>query len=171
METWDTPLTDTLHGIRKVALETSAKLGKNIELCFTGEETKVPKSILQDLSSPLLHLIRNAIDHGIETPNERAKLGKAREGKVALSVTENAENWVIEVRDDGAGINPDHVELIFKPGFSTKSEITEISGRGIGLDVVKANIEKLGGEVQLITRLQHGTTFRILIPRSDRSRS
>jgi len=104
-------------------------------------------------------------------PNDRIKLGKAREGKVGVSVTEDSENWIIEVKDDGAGINLDHVDIIFQPGFSTKTEVTEVSGRGIGLDVVKANIEKLGGEVEVITRLQHGTTFRILIPRSGRSRS
>lgn len=171
MESWDTPLTDTFHALRRVAQETSERLGKQVDLTLIGEENVMDKNILQELIAPLLHLIRNAIDHGIETPIEREKLGKPHVGKITLSVRADAENWLIEMQDDGAGIKANEVELIFHPGFSTKTEISEISGRGIGLDIVKTNVEKLGGEVKVITQLQQGSTFQIRVPRSGRFRS
>lgn len=165
-----------------------AHLGKRARLTLEGADTELDKSILEGIRDPLTHLIRNAVDHGIETPAQRGRLGKAPEGTVALRA-EHESGWVLlEIADDGAGIDParlreravkkgvltadeagrlgdrETVGLIFRSGFSTTESVTEVSGRGIGLDVVKENIEKLGGAIDVLTAPGRGTTFQIRIP-------
>lgn len=163
-------------------------LGKRARLLTAGEGTELDKSILEAIRAPLTHLIRNALDHGIEPPDRRTRLGKPPEGTVALRA-EHESGWVlVEIADDGAGIDParlreraaktgaltpeeiarlsdrEAIGLIFRSGFSTAENVTEVSGRGIGLDVVKKSIQKVGGAIDVVTTPGRGTTFQIRIP-------
>ncbi|MEA3639770.1 MAG: chemotaxis protein CheA [Lamprobacter sp.] len=169
----------------RVVRETSAKLGKEIELLTEGESTELDKSLTERIIDPLTHLVRNSLDHGIETPAEREALGKPRVGKLTLSAKHQGGNIIIEVSDDGAGLNREKLlakarenglsiadnmtdnevwQLIFAAGFSTAKEVTDVSGRGVGMDVVKRNIQGLGGNVQIMSTAGQGTTIRILLP-------
>ncbi len=161
---------------------------KEVILTSEGEDTEIDKTILDELGEPLLHLIRNAIDHGIESVEERVRSGKSRKGRITLTAAQESSNAVIKVMDDGRGINlekireigiekgmiqPDDVldkesvaSLIFSAGFTTKQEATDISGRGIGLDVVYKNITKLNGQVTVDSALGKGATFTIKLPLS-----
>lgn len=162
--------------------------GKEINFEIHGDETQLDKAILDQLKEPLLHLLRNAVDHGIETGDERVDLGKTAEGKITLSAFREANQVVIEVADDGAGIDPEKVrrkavekgllptdragelgeeqvvQLLFTPGFSTKSEVTEVSGRGFGLDVVREKISFLKGRVEIASKIGEGTRFSLRLP-------
>jgi len=180
------PLKQTFAKLQRIVRDTSKALDKEVELHLTGEQTEVDKTVLEQVSDPLVHIVRNAIDHGLERPVERMQIGKAKEGHVEIRAFHQGNNLVIEVRDDGRGVNPkklikkavekgivteqtvmsdeEAINLIFHPGFSTKDEVSEISGRGVGLDVVKTNVEKLGGQVQLDSEMGQGSTFRILLP-------
>ena len=151
--------------VRKVARE----LNKEIELVLRGEETELDKMMVEELTDPLMHIIRNALDHGIESAEERARAGKPAIGRVTLTAYQQGNSVVIDVRDDGRGIDPERIravaierglvgegetideqrayELMFTPGFSTASAVSEISGRGVGLDVVKRNIQELKGTI------------------------
>jgi two-component system chemotaxis sensor kinase CheA len=162
--------------------------GKEIQLLFEGEETELDKTVIDELEEPLLHILRNAVDHGIETPEARVKSGKYGNGKIILSAAHESNNVIIQVRDDGRGINVERVRekgierklikpedaldretvlsLIFSPGFTTKEEATDLSGRGIGLDVVSRNIAKLNGQVIVESTPGAGTTFTIRLPLS-----
>ncbi|MGZ3809159.1 MAG: chemotaxis protein CheA, partial [Bacteriovorax sp.] len=146
----------------------------------------IDKTVLEHLADPLVHIVRNAVDHGLESSADRLLAQKSEEGQVSIKAFHEGNNLVIEIRDDGKGINPkiirekaiekkvihananmsdeDLVNLIFHPGFSTKSEVSEISGRGVGMDVVKTNIEKLSGEVKVITELGKGSVFKVVLP-------
>jgi two-component system chemotaxis sensor kinase CheA len=168
--------------VRKVARE----LRKEIELVLRGEDTELDKMMVEELTDPLMHIIRNALDHGIESPAERTAKGKNPEGRVTLNAYQQGNSVVLDVIDDGRGIDPDKVravalkrgliaekdviddkrahELIFTPGFSTASQVSEISGRGVGLDVVKKNIQELKGTIDVITKVGEGTTFRVMLP-------
>jgi two-component system chemotaxis sensor kinase CheA len=168
--------------IRKLSRETN----KQIDLQFFGEDTELDKIMIEQLSDPLMHIIRNAIDHGIETPEERKRIGKPENGLIRLSAFQRGNNVVIQIQDDGRGINirkiQEHarkrglidkereidmrecVDLIFSPGFSSTEEVTELSGRGVGLDVVKRNISDLKGSINVLTEEAHGTTFEITLP-------
>ena len=168
--------------VRKVARE----LGKEIELVLRGEDTELDKMMVEELTDPLMHIIRNALDHGIEPPEERAALGKPALGRITLNAYQQGNSVVLDVRDDGRGIDPEKIrlvaiergligpgevidavrayELMFSPGFSTASEVSEISGRGVGLDVVKRNIQELEGSIEVISTPGAGTTFRIMLP-------
>ncbi len=168
--------------VRKVARE----LGCEIELVLRGEETELDKMMVEELTDPLMHIIRNAIDHGIEPANERAKAGKPPVGRVMLEAYQKGNAVVIDVRDDGRGIDPARVrkiavargvieekepvdlqcavEILFSPGFSTAATVSEISGRGVGLDVVKKNIQDLKGTIDVMSVPGEGTTFRISLP-------
>jgi two-component system, chemotaxis family, sensor kinase CheA len=168
--------------VRKVARE----LNKEIELVLRGEDTELDKMMVEELTDPLMHIIRNAIDHGIEPPDERTRLGKRPEGRVTLTAYQQGNSVVIDVRDDGRGIDPERIrqaalkrglvaagdafdmtrayELMFLPGFSTAESISEISGRGVGLDVVKRNIQELKGSIDVVSAPGEGTTFRIMLP-------
>jgi two-component system chemotaxis sensor kinase CheA len=167
--------------VRKVARE----LNKEIELVLRGEETELDKVMVEELTDPLMHIIRNALDHGIESQEERQLKGKPRVGRVTLNAYQQGNSVVIDVSDDGRGIDPEIVrqaaqkrglagdepietarayELLFTPGFSTAREISEISGRGVGLDVVKKNLQALKGSIDIISTVGEGTTFRIMLP-------
>jgi len=180
------PLKQTFHKMQRIVRDTSQVLGKKVHLEMSGEETELDKTVLENLSDPLVHIIRNAVDHGIESNEKRKTTGKPEAGTVKLSAYHQSGKLVIEVKDDGGGIpgqvllqkaiekgiikpgtvlsDADAVRLVFHPGFSTKSEISEVSGRGVGMDVVKTNIEKMSGEVHIQTALGEGTTFKILLP-------
>lgn len=172
--------------VRKFAREA----GKEIELEMQGEETELDKLMIEDLADPLMHLIRNAIDHGIEPPEERKRLNKPERGTVRLAAFPRGNHVVITVEDDGAGIDvkriavkavekglllPDHgldletdareiLDIIFQPGFTTRETVTEISGRGVGMDVVKKNVSKLSGMIDIETELGTGTRFTLTLP-------
>jgi len=180
------PLKQTFQKMQRIVRDTSNILGKKVNLTITGEETELDKTVLEAVSDPLVHLIRNAVDHGIESNAARVQAGKPEAGTVHLGAFHQGGKLVIEVRDDGGGIDPDRlmakarekgvihpgqnltrdqaVNLIFAAGFSTKAEVTEVSGRGVGMDVVKTNIEKLQGEIQVKTEVGKGTTFSIFLP-------
>jgi len=167
---------------RKVARE----LNKEIELVLRGEDTELDKMMVEELTDPLMHIIRNALDHGIEPAEERRAAGKNPTGRVTLNAYQQGNSVVIDVIDDGRGIDPERIravavkrglvgekdavdqqraqELIFTPGFSTASAVSEISGRGVGLDVVKKNIQELKGTIDIVTTVGEGTTFRIMLP-------
>ncbi len=173
---------------RRIVRDLSGQLGKQIKLDIVGEEVELDKTIIEALGDPLTHLVRNAIDHALETPTERRIADKPTEGTLRLHAFHEAGQVVIEVTDDGAGINPekigakalekglvsveelarmnekDIVRLIFQPGFSTVEEVTDISGRGVGMDVVRQNLAKVGGVADIESTLGVGTTIRIKLP-------
>lgn len=163
----------------------AGKLGKDVELVTEGKSTELDKSLVERIVDPLSHLVRNSLDHGIEMPEVRLAAGKSRTGRLTLSAQHQGGNIVIDVIDDGAGLNRDRIlakarsnglpvsdnmpdedvfQLIFAPGFSTAEVVTDVSGRGVGMDVVKRNIQALGGHVQIISRKGQGTTTRIVLP-------
>jgi two-component system chemotaxis sensor kinase CheA len=169
----------------RVIRDVSAKLGKQVRLDTFGKETELDKGLIERIIDPLTHLVRNSLDHGIETPDQRLAKGKEAEGQLLLSAQHHGGNIVIEVSDDGAGLNrgkilakamqqglavtetmPDDEvwQLIFAPGFSTAEQVTDISGRGVGMDVVKRNIQEMGGHVEISSREGWGTTTRIVLP-------
>ncbi len=180
------PLKQTLQKMQRIVRDTSKALNKKVHLELIGEETEIDKTVLEHLADPLVHIVRNAVDHGLESTEGRLAAGKDEEGRVSIKAFHEGNNLVIEIRDDGKGINPkiirekaiekgvisanatmsddDLVNLIFHPGFSTKSEVSEISGRGVGMDVVKTNIEKLSGEVKVVTELGKGSVFKVVLP-------
>jgi two-component system chemotaxis sensor kinase CheA len=168
--------------VRKVARE----LNKEIELVLRGEDTELDKVMVEELTDPLMHIIRNALDHGIEPAEERIAKGKNPVGKVTLNAYQQGNSVVLDVTDDGRGIDPEVVrksavkrnliaqhdpfdqqrayEMLFTPGFSTASAVSEISGRGVGLDVVKKNLQELKGSIDILSVPGEGTTFRIMLP-------
>ena len=164
------------RSVRKLARE----LNKDIELVLRGEDTELDKMLVEEISDPLMHIIRNAIDHGIESPTERLAAGKDAKGRVTLTAYQQGNSVVIDVSDDGRGIDPqalrnaaakrglpvteDPYELLFTAGFSTAAEVSEISGRGVGLDVVKKNIQDLKGSIDVLSEVGRRTTFRIILP-------
>lgn len=181
-----TPVKPTFQKMQRIVRDTSLALNKEVTLTLVGEETELDKTVLEKINDPLVHLIRNSVDHGIEKAEIRSAQGKAEKGNVTLSAYHQSGKLVIEVSDDGGGLNPEKLRqiaiqkkiitetqklsddecrnLIFAPGFSTKEAVTDVSGRGVGMDVVKTNITELGGEVQIISELGKGTTFRIILP-------
>ena len=170
--------------VRDIARDT----GKEIDLIIQGEETELDKQVIESIGDPLLHMIRNSCDHGVETPDVRLAKGKPRMGTVLLSAYHEGNHVVIEIKDDGAGMDPDKLKrkamekgvitldeannmddkqaygLIFKPGFSTAEKITNISGRGVGMDVVRTNIEKLNGIITIDSKINEGSTFYLKLP-------
>jgi two-component system chemotaxis sensor kinase CheA len=169
-----------------VVRDISKQLGKEIELVVTGGDTELDKSMVELIGDPLMHLVRNSLDHGIETPDERTASGKPRSGRLGLNAYHEAGSIVIEVSDDGKGLarnrilkkatergliaegavlsDPEIWQLIFAPGFSTADQVTDISGRGVGMDVVKRNIESLRGQISLASTEGRGTTTQIRLP-------
>lgn len=180
------PISFVFSRFPRLAHDISSKLGKKIELKLVGEHTEVDKTVVELLSDPLVHLVRNSLDHGIEMPDVRLAAGKPETGTVTLEAYHRGGNIVIEVSDDGKGldkdklrakavekglIEPDAVltdkqtyELIFMPGFSTAEKLTDISGRGVGMDVVRRNIQALGGNIEIISTLGKGSTISIHLP-------
>ncbi|CUU06394.1 two-component system, chemotaxis family, sensor kinase CheA [Candidatus Thermokryptus mobilis] len=182
------PIAKVFSKFPRIVRDLSRDLNKEVDLLIYGEETEVDKSVIEFIHDPLVHLIRNAIDHGIETPQERKAIGKPEKGKVILRAEHEGNFIVITVEDDGRGIDPERVRrkavekkiiteqeassisdrdalnLIFLPGFSTASKVTNVSGRGVGLDVVKANITKLNGMIDVQSTLGQGTKFILKLP-------
>jgi two-component system chemotaxis sensor kinase CheA len=188
MQTRMQPLAHIFSRFPRVIRDLSAKLGKQCELVINGKDVEVDKSIIESIGDPLVHLVRNSLDHGIELPDVRTKRGKRSVGTITLDASHQAGRVNIVVRDDGAGIdpaklrqkavakgilNPDQaaalsdreaLDLIFHPGFSTAEAVTEVSGRGVGMDVVKTNITRLGGSVEVNSHLGRGTELHIKLP-------
>jgi two-component system chemotaxis sensor kinase CheA len=177
---------DTFNRFNRVIRDSSREMGKNIDLVITGAETELDKSVVEKLGDPLMHLVRNAIDHGIEAAALRAERGKAENGTVQLNAYHDSGSIVIEVIDDGGGLPRDKIRakaidkglidasttlsdqeitnLIFEAGFSTADQVTNISGRGVGMDVVRRNIQSLRGSVEVDTVEGEGSTFTIRLP-------
>lgn len=180
------PISFVFSRFPRLAHDISAKLGKKIELKLVGENTEVDKTVVELLSDPLVHLVRNSLDHGIELPEVRVAAGKPETGTVTLEAYHRGGNIVIEVSDDGKGLDKDKLrakaiekglidadavltekqtyELIFMPGFSTAEKLTDISGRGVGMDVVRRNILALGGDIEILSELGKGSTIAIHLP-------
>jgi two-component system chemotaxis sensor kinase CheA len=200
LERITTSLHDAVMKVRMVPVETvfnrfprmirdiSKELGKEVELIMSGEETELDRTVIDEIGDPLIHLLRNSCDHGIESREQRRNLGKPECGRIELKAYQDGNNVVIEVGDDGQGINvekvkkkaverglvskemasnltkKDVIDFLFKPSFSTADHITDLSGRGVGLDVVKTKIETLGGMVEVETELGSGSRFFIRLP-------
>ncbi|MCX7823685.1 MAG: chemotaxis protein CheW [Syntrophobacterales bacterium] len=182
------PIGNVFNKFPRVVRDMSRKLGKEINLEIYGSDVEMDKTLVEGLSDPLTHMVRNAIDHGIEPPEERLKKGKPKVGQLVLRAYHEAGQVVIEVKDDGSGIDAERVTqkaiakglitpdqaramgekerlaIIFLPGLSTKEMVTDLSGRGVGMDVVKTNLEKLGGKIEIESQIDRGTTFRIRLP-------
>jgi two-component system chemotaxis sensor kinase CheA len=180
------PISFVFSRFPRLVHDISAKLGKKIELKLVGENTEVDKAVVELINDPLVHLIRNSLDHGIEMPAERAEAGKPETGTIELKAYHRGGHIVIEIIDDGRGLDRNKLiakamekglipensilsdkqtfELIFMPGFSMAESITDISGRGVGMDVVRRNIQTLGGNIEIISDLGKGTTISIQLP-------
>jgi two-component system, chemotaxis family, sensor kinase CheA len=179
------PITNVFSRFPRLVHELSARLGKRVDVRFTGESTELDRGLIEKISDPLTHLVRNAIDHGLETPEVREAAGKPPIGTLRLAASQRGGNIVISVSDDGRGldrqrilaramergidITPDAPDeevwpLIFEPGFSTAEQVTELSGRGVGMDVVRRNIQALGGTVDITTFAGEGMTVRVSVP-------
>ncbi|ONG32114.1 chemotaxis protein CheA, partial [Escherichia coli] len=169
----------------RLVRDLAGKLGKQVELTLVGSSTELDKSLIERIIDPLTHLVRNSLDHGIELPEKRLAAGKNSVGNLILSAEHQGGNICIEVTDDGAGLNRERIlakaasqgltvsenmsddevaMLIFAPGFSTAEQVTDVSGRGVGMDVVKRNIQEMGGHVEIQSKQGTGTTIRILLP-------
>ncbi|MDF7657870.1 chemotaxis protein CheA [Erwiniaceae bacterium L1_54_6] len=169
----------------RLVRDLASKLGKEVELTLLGSSTELDKSLIERIIDPLTHLVRNSLDHGIESPEKRLGAGKSAVGNLTLSAEHQGGNICIEVIDDGAGLNRERIlakamssglpvsesmsdeevgMLIFAPGFSTAEQVTDVSGRGVGMDVVKRNIQEMGGHVEIASKQGKGTTIRILLP-------
>lgn len=180
------PVKSVFSRMPRLVRDMSVKLGKRVRLVTSGEQTEVDKTVIEELADPLLHMIRNAIDHGIESAEQRRAAGKPEEGTIELSASQRGGNILITVSDDGAGIDRQKLrnkavergvisaeaglsgeeidQLIFAPGFSTAETVTDVSGRGVGMDVVRSNIGNLGGRIQIQSVLGRGTKFTLILP-------
>ncbi|MBR7090804.1 MAG: chemotaxis protein CheA [Lachnospiraceae bacterium] len=182
------PIENTVQKFPRMIRDLNKKLGKKMELYMTGEDTELDRTVVDEIGDPLMHLLRNSADHGIESAEIRAQRGKPETGSIFLDAYQEGNNVIIEVRDDGNGIDveavknkaiekgvvtpeqaaamadKDAINLLFHPGFSTAKEITDVSGRGVGLDVVKSKIEALSGEVSVKSVLGEGSTWTIRLP-------
>ena len=180
------PISFVFNRFPRMVFDLSAKLGKRVELKVSGEQTELDKTVIEQIADPLVHLIRNSLDHGMEPPDERRLLGKPETGLVTLNAYHRGGSIVIEVADDGRGLNaraildravqrglvdadamlsPQHIhELIFAPGFSTAEQVSDVSGRGVGMDVVRKNIESLGGNIIIQSEAGKGSSFSIHLP-------
>jgi two-component system chemotaxis sensor kinase CheA len=180
------PIGTLFNRFPRLIRDLAAKNGKKIQLVMSGEETEMDKTVIESIGDPLTHLVRNSADHGIETPGERVDAGKPEQGTINLNAYHEGGNICITVQDDGRGLNRDKIlakalkqgmiseadkptdeqiwQLIFRPGFSTADQITDVSGRGVGMDVVKRNIEKVGGLVSIHTVAGQGSRFTLKLP-------
>jgi two-component system chemotaxis sensor kinase CheA len=180
------PISFTFSRFPRLVHDLSSKMGKKIELKMTGENTEVDKTVIEKIGDPLVHLVRNSLDHGIEMPEERIAAGKPETGTVRLSAFHKGGNIIIEIRDDGKGLDRDRIlskaierglvtedqtlsdrqiyELIFLPGFSTAEQVSDVSGRGVGMDVVRKNINELGGSIEIESEKGVGSAIIIRLP-------
>lgn len=188
MKTRMQPIGRLFQKYPRIARDLARNLGKEVELALSGEETEIDKTMIEDLGDPIIHLIRNAVDHGVESTEDRLACGKPAKSVVRLEARQEGDHIVIAVADDGRGMNPDMLRaraierglvtedeahamderqsfnLIFHPGFSTASQISDVSGRGVGMDVVRTNIQKLNGTIDVLSEVGKGTTFLISLP-------
>jgi two-component system chemotaxis sensor kinase CheA len=188
MKTRMQPIKKVFGRFPRVVRDLARSLNKDIKLILQGEETDLDKNLVEALADPLVHLVRNSVDHGIEEPAKREASGKPREGTVILSASQEGDHILLTIKDDGAGMNAEKLKdlaiergvldadaanrmsdseafnLIFAPGFSTKTEISEVSGRGVGMDVVKTKITQLNGTVHIDSELGKGTILEIKVP-------
>jgi two-component system chemotaxis sensor kinase CheA len=188
MKTRMVPISKIFQKAPRIVRDLSKEFGKDIELVLRGEETELDRGIIEELNDPLVHMIRNSCDHGIEGPVEREKSGKSTKGTLILDAQHEGNHIVVNIIDDGKGINPEFLKtkalekglitseqaqtmtdrdaysLIFMPGFSTAEKVTSVSGRGVGMDVVRTNIQKLKGIIEVDSKLGSGTTFTIKLP-------
>jgi len=188
MKTRMLPIGKVFNKFPRLVRDLARELGKKVKLIIEGEDTELDKSIIEEIGDPLVHMIRNAVDHGIEPPEERIKKGKPEEGTIWLKAYNEGNMIVIEIKDDGRGMDPEKLKqkaiekgiitpqeaenmsdkeafmLIFKPGFSTAEKVTNVSGRGVGMDVVKTNIEQLNGIIEVDSIPDKGTTIKLKIP-------
>lgn len=182
------PIESVVNRFPRMIRDLSKKLNKEMELIMTGEDTELDRTVIDEIGDPLMHMLRNAADHGLESTIDRLKLGKPQVGTIRLDAYQDGNNVTIEVSDDGAGIDvekikrkalekgqiteeqaeymteKDAIDLLFMPAFSTAEKISDVSGRGVGLDVVKNKIEGLGGDVEVVSKLGEGTTFIVRLP-------
>ncbi|MBD3265162.1 hypothetical protein GF373_00700 [bacterium] len=188
MEARMVPIGTVFQRFRRVVRDLAHARGKEVNLVIEGEETELDKKIIDQIGDPLMHMVRNSVDHGLEEPETRKKNGKTAEGLLHLNASHVGNSIVITIKDDGKGIDTEilkkkalekgiisaeeantlsHKEslnLIFRPGFSTAKEVTDISGRGVGMDVVRRSLEALGGTVDIDTELGKGSTFHLKLP-------
>jgi len=179
------PLTATFNRFPRLVRDLAGKLGKQVELVLQGGSTEIDKSLIEKIVDPLTHLVRNSIDHGIEMPDKRVAAGKPEKGTVILSAEQKGGSIIISIIDDGGGLHRDKIldkarsngltvsddmpdsevwQLIFQPGFSTAEAITDVSGRGVGMDVVRRNIESIGGRIDIESSAGEGSAFFIHLP-------
>lgn len=182
------PVGSVFHKFPRMVRDMAQKTGKQIDLVIHGEDTELDRSMLEEINDPLIHLVRNSVDHGIEMPEERIAAGKPSRGTITLMARHEQGRILLTVSDDGRGIDPDKlrkaavqkgllsveevaalsddqaVDLIFMPGFSTAEKVTDISGRGVGMDIVHTNIQHVNGSIQVETKKGEGTTFQITLP-------
>ena len=182
------PIESVVNRFPRMIRDLSKKLNKEMELIMTGEDTELDRTVIDEIGDPLMHMLRNAADHGLESTIDRLKLGKPQVGTIRLDAYQDGNNVTIEVSDDGAGVDVEKIkrkalekgqiteeqaeymtekeaiDLLFMPAFSTAEKISDVSGRGVGLDVVKNKIEGLGGDVEVVTKLGEGTTFIVRLP-------
>jgi two-component system chemotaxis sensor kinase CheA len=182
------PIDNAFSRLPRVCRDTAQVAGKQVRLVIAGAETELDKTLLEAIRDPLIHIVRNSVDHGIEKPEARAAAGKPAEGTVAVRAFQDGGQVIVEVEDDGAGVNLEKVrqkgvamglltaeeaarlteretlDLIFRPGFSTAEKVTQISGRGVGMDVVRTNVERIGGSVEMVSRPGRGSVCRVRVP-------
>lgn len=180
------PISSSFSRFKRLVRDISSKLGKKVELVLSGEDTELDKTVLEKMSDPLVHLVRNSLDHGIEMPEQRLAAGKSEVGTLKLSAYHEGGSIVIEVEDDGAGLNAKKIHqiaiergvvnegdqlseeqihhLIFQPGFSTAEQVSDLSGRGVGMDVVRRNIADLGGRIDIHSKQGKGSCLKIRLP-------
>jgi two-component system chemotaxis sensor kinase CheA len=180
------PVKSTFQKMERLARDVARECGKKVSFGVEGEDTELDRTVVEEINDPLIHMVRNSLDHGLEPPAERLRLGKSEAGRVQLKAYHQGSNIVLEISDDGRGIDPEKVmakavrlglvqegqnlskeetlNLIFLPGFSTAEKVTSISGRGVGMDVVRRNIEKLRGKIEIESEVGKGSRFRIVLP-------
>lgn len=188
MKTRMQPIGRLFQKYPRLARDLARQLGKEVELVISGEETEIDKTMIEDLNDPLVHLVRNAVDHGVESTDERIAAGKPTKSLVRLTAMQAGDHIVLEIADDGKGMRPDTIRrkavekglidaeaanslddkqalnLIFLPGFSMKDQISDVSGRGVGMDVVRTNIQRLNGRIDINSTVGYGTTITISLP-------
>jgi len=180
------PVGATFHKMNRLVRDLAAKVGKQVQLVTEGDDTELDRTIVEEISDPLIHMVRNSVDHGIEDPETRQQRGKPPQGTICLKAFHQGGNIVIEIKDDGKGLDRDRIlakaierglakpgeplstsqifKMILEPGFSTAEKVTDLSGRGVGMDVVQRNIEKLRGKLEIQSGPGQGTTFSIHLP-------
>ncbi|MBI2510777.1 MAG: chemotaxis protein CheA [Opitutae bacterium] len=180
------PIKPTFQKMERLSRDLARNFGKKVHFQVSGEDTELDRTVVEEIADPMVHMVRNALDHGLELPDVRVASGKSEQGTVHLSAYHQGSNIVIELKDDGRGIDPDKIfkkavekgilapnasltreecyALIFAPGFSTAEKVTAVSGRGVGMDVVKRNIEKLRGKIEITSEVGKGSTFKIKLP-------